>query len=336
VNEIWPSLPFADWKATSKTLHMWTQIVGKIRLALTPWINHSWHVTLYVTARGLTTSPMYVDGRVVEIEFDFVEHELRILTGGTRCRATNESQETRHSENDGTRGSASLREIIRLAPKSVAQFYREVMQALEELEVPVKINTTPNEVDPAIPFEKNETDGAYDPEAANRFWRVLLQCDRVFKDFRSEFCGKCSPVHFFWGSFDLAVTRFSGRKAPEHPGGIPHLPDAVTREAYSHEVSSLGFWPGNEMMPEPIFYSYAYPAPRGFAEAKVEPAFASYNSQLKEFVLPYEQMRQAESPDAALLDFARSTYDAASTLGNWDRAALTEAKPDLHSPPHRS
>jgi len=197
------------------------------------------------------------------------------------------------------------------------------------------INTTPNEVDPAIPFEKNETDAAYDAEYANRFWRVLLQADRVFKQFRSEFCGKCSPVHFFWGSFDLAVTRFSGRRAPKHPGGIPHLPDAVTREAYSHEVSSLGFWPGNEMMPEPIFYSYAYPAPDGFAEATVRPSFASFNAQLKEFVLPYDQMRQTESPDAALLEFAHSTYDAASTLASWDRADFVEVKPDLQSRPPR-
>jgi hypothetical protein len=190
-------------------------------------------------------------------------------------------------------------------------------------------------VDPAIPFEQNETDAAYDPEYANRFWRVLLQTDRVFKEVRSEFCGKCSPVHFFWGSFDLAVTRFSGRRAPPHPGGIPHLPDAITREAYSHEVSSVGFWPGNEMMPDPIFYSYAYPEPRGFSEAAVRPEAASYNSQLKEFVLRYDDMRKAESPDAALLDFARSTYEAASTLGNWDRASLTEVKPHLHSRPQR-
>jgi hypothetical protein len=310
--EIWPALPFSEWKGTAKTLHMWTQIVGKVRLALTPWINHSWHVTLYVTARGLTTSPMYVGARVLEIDFDFVDHLLQFRTG------------------EGTE------KTLRLAPKSVAKFYGEVMATLADLKVDVAISTTPNEVDPAIPFEKDETDASYDPEYANRFWRVLLQSDRVFKEFRSDFCGKCSPVHFFWGSFDLAVTRFSGRRAPQHPGGVPHLPDAVTREAYSHEVSSLGFWPGNEMMPEPIFYSYAYPAPDGFAEAKVKPAIAGYNAQLKEFVLSYEKMRESESPDAALLDFARSTYDAASTLGDWDRAALTEVKPHLHSPPHRS
>ena len=307
--ETWPALPFAEWKETAKTLHMWTQVIGKVRLALTPWTNHSWHVTLYLTARGLTTSPIPFRDRILEIRFDFVSHELRLLMsdGGLKT--------------------------IPLRSQSVAQFYHAVMDALRSLEIEVQINTTPNEVDPAIPFEKNETDSAYDPEFANRFWRVLLQSDRIFKEFRSEFCGKCSPVHFFWGSFDLAVTRFSGRRAPQHPGGVPHLPDAVTREAYSHEVSSLGFWPGNEMMPEPIFYSYAYPEPRGFSEAKVQPSFAKYNPQLKEFVLPYEQMRQAESPDAALLDFARSTYDAASTLGSWDRAALTEVKPLLHSRP---
>jgi Family of unknown function (DUF5996) len=305
--ETWPALPFPEWKATAKTLHMWTQVVGKVRLALSPWTNHSWHVTLYLTARGLTTSPIPFRDRILEIRFDFVSHELRLLTsdGGLKT--------------------------IPLRSQSVAQFYRAVIAALRELEIEVEINTTPNEVDPAIPFEQNETDSAYDPEFANRFWRVLLQSDRVFKEFRSEFCGKCSPVHFFWGSFDLAVTRFSGRHAPQHPGGVPHLPDAVTREAYSHEVSSLGFWPGNEAMPDPIFYSYAYPEPSGFSEAKVQPSFAKYNPQLKEFVLPYEEMRRAESPDAALLDFARSTYDAASTLGNWDRTALTEVKPHLHS-----
>jgi hypothetical protein len=307
IEQVWPALPFADWKETAATLHMWTQIVGKVRLALSPWTNHSWHVTLYLTARGLTTSPIPFRNRILEIRFDFVSHELRLLTsdGGLKT--------------------------IRLRSQSVAEFYRAVMAALRELEIAVEINTTPNEVDPAIPFDQDDKHASYDPEYANRFWRVLLQSDRVFKEFRSEFCGKCSPIHFFWGSFDLAVTRFSGRRAPQHPGGVPHLPDAVTREAYSHEVSSLGFWPGNEMMPDAVFYSYAYPEPAGFSEAKVQPAFAKYNSQLKEFVLPYEQMRSANSPDAALLDFARSTYDAASTLSNWDRAALTEVKPHLHS-----
>jgi hypothetical protein len=310
-SEVWPALPFAEWEETAATLHMWTQVVGKVRLALSPWTNHSWHVTLYLTARGLTTSPIPFGDRILEIRFDFVSHELRLLTSDGQLK------------------------IIPLRAQTVAQFYGVVMDALRDLGIEVRINTTPNEVADGIPFEQDGKHRAYDPEYANRFWRVLLQSDRVFKEFRSEFCGKCSPVHFFWGSFDLAVTRFSGRPAPQHPGGVPHLPDAVTREAYSHEVSSLGFWPGNEMMPEPVFYSYAYPEPSGFSEAKVQPAAASYNPQLKEFVLRYDDMRNAGSPDAALLQFARSTYDAASALGNWDRAALIEVKPDLHSRPQR-
>ncbi len=306
-SEIWPALPFAEWKDTCATLHMWTQIVGKIRLALTPWTNHSWHVTLYLTARGLTTSPIPHHAGIFEIRFDFIDHELRILK---------------------TDGAA---QVIKLRPKSVAAFYREVMDALSQLKVDTTINTTPNEVEPAISFEQDEKHRSYDPEYANRFWRVLAQSDRVFKEFRSHFCGKCSPVHFFWGSFDLAVTRFSGRLAPRHPGGIPHLPDAITREAYSQEVSSLGFWPGNAVAPTPIFYSYAYPEPPGFAEAKVQPSSASYNTTMHEFVLPYDAVRAAKSSDETLLEFAQSTYDAASTLGKWDRAALEEKKPVLHS-----
>jgi hypothetical protein len=307
-NDTWPSLPFADWKETAATLHMWTQIVGKVRLALAPWTNHSWHVTLYLTARGLTTSPIPHGVHTFEIRFDFIDHKLRVL------------------KSDGSGRDLELK------PQSVAHFYERTMSILHELNLPVSINTTPNEIPNPIPFERDEVHRAYDPEYANRFWRVLLQADRVFKEFRSRFCGKCSPVHFFWGSFDLAVTRFSGRTAPPHPGGIPHLPDAITREAYSQEVSSLGFWPGNDAMPEPIFYSYAYPEPKGFSAAKVKPAAASYNAQMKEFVLPYDAVRSANSPDEALLDFAQSTYDAASTLGQWDRAALEEKKPRLHSP----
>ena len=306
-DKLWPALPFPEWKETCVTLHMWTQIVGKVRLALAPWTNHSWHVTLYLTARGLTTSPIPFGAGAFEIRFDFVAHELRLLTSEGRLK------------------------VIPLVPQTVAQFYHAVSEALRDLAIEVHIGMTPNEVDPAIPFDQDDKHASYDPEYANRFWRVLLQSDRVFKEFRADFCGKCSPVHFFWGSFDLAVTRFSGRRAPQHPGGVPHLPDAVTREAYSHEVSSLGFWPGNEMMPEPIFYSYAYPEPKGFSDAKVQPAATIYNAQLKEFVLPYEAVRQAAAPDQTLLEFARSTYDAASTLGNWDRAALAEIKPDLHS-----
>ena len=302
----WPELNYAEWKDTCATLHMWTQIVGKIRLKLSPWTNHSWHVTLYVTARGLTTSPIPHGTDTFEIRFDFIDHNLRIL------------------KSDGGQRSLPLK------PQSVADFYKAVMNALDELGLSVKIDTTPNEIVNPIPFENDEKHRAYDAEYANRFWRVLVQADRVFKDFRSRFCGKCSPVHFFWGSFDFAVTRFSGRQAPPHPGGVPHLPDAITREAYSQEVSSLGFWPGADVMPEALFYSYAYPEPAGFAQAKVKPDAASYNTQLREFTLAYEAVRTAKSPDEALLDFAQSTYDAASTLGKWDRGALEEKKPILH------
>jgi hypothetical protein len=303
----WPSLPFAEWKETCATLHMWLQIVGKIRLALAPWTNHSWHVTLYVTSRGLTTSPIPHGAYTFEICFDFVEHELRIPKSDGATRA------------------------LKLRPQSVAKFYGELMSTLRELDLAVEINTTPNEIPDPIPFERDEQHHSYDPEYANRFWRVLVQTDRVFKEFRARFCGKCSPVHLFWGAPDLAVTRFSGRAAPQHPGGIPHLPDAITREAYSQEVSSLGFWPGNAASPTPIFYSYAYPEPPGFADAKVRPDAAVYLSQLHEFILPYDAVRTADSPDEMLLDFAQSTYDAASTLGKWDRAALVEMKPSLHS-----
>jgi len=306
-DEFWPPLPFEEWKETAATLHMWTQIVGKIRLTQTPWINHSWHVTLYVTSRGLTTSPIPHGLSTFEIMFDFIDHELRI------------------DKSDGARRSIELR------PRSVADFYQAVMSALAEIELPVSINTMPNEIPNPIAFDRDEEHRSYDREYANRFWRILVQSDRVCKEFRARFCGKCSPVHFFWGSFDLAVTRFSGRPAPPHPGGVPHLPDEITREAYSQEVSSLGFWPGNDSAPMPIFYSYAYPEPAGFAEAKIQPSAASYQPKLREFILPYDAVRSAESPDNVLLDFAQSTYDAVSTLAGWNRAALEEVKPSLHS-----
>jgi Family of unknown function (DUF5996) len=305
--EIWPSLPFEEWKNTCATLHMWTQIVGKVRLSLAPWTNHSWHVTLYVTSRGLTTSPIPHGFHTFEIRFDFIDHELRIV------------------KSDG-----ALR-VLRLRAQSVAKFYGELMNALTELGLPVKIDMLPNEIEDPVRFDQDEEHRSYDAEFANRFWRTLVQCDRVFTKFRSRFCGKCSPVHFFWGSFDLAVTRFSGRPAPPHPGGIPHLPDAITREAYSQEVSSLGFWPGNAAVPTPIFYSYAYPEPPGFTEAKIQPSSGAYNAKMREFVLPYDDVRTTKSPDDVLLEFAQSTYDAASTLGKWDRAALEEKKPVLHS-----
>ena len=303
---VWPELNYADWKDTCATLHMWTQIVGKIRLTLSPWVNHSWHVTLYVTSRGLTTSPIPHGTRTFEIEFDFIDHQLLILP------------------------SSGERAAIQLKPRTVADFYREVMDQLDAFDLSTKIDTVPNEIENPIPFEKDEKHRVYDPEYANRFWRALVQTDRVFKQFRARFCGKCSPVHFFWGSFDFAVTRFSGRQAPPHPGGIPHLPDAVTREAYSQEVSSLGFWPGADVMPQAVFYSYAYPEPPGFAQAKIKPGAGSYNTQLREFTLPYDAVRTASSPDEMLLDFAQSTYDAASTLGKWDRPSLEEKKPILH------
>ncbi len=286
---------------------MWTQIVGKIRLTLSPWTNHSWHVTLYVTSRGLTTSPIPHGSHTFEIQFDFIDHQLLI------------------DKSDGARRT------IPLKPQSVAEFYRSIMKTLGDLELPVTINTMPNEIENPIPFDQDEEHRSYDPEYANRFWHVLVQTDRVFKKFRSRFCGKCSPVHFFWGSFDLAVTRFSGRPAPPHPGGVPHLPDEITREAYSQEVSSLGFWPGNAAAPTPIFYSYAYPEPPGFADAKIQPDAASYEAKLREFILPYDAVRTAEKPDEVLLEFAQSAYDAASKLGKWDRAALEEKKPALHS-----
>ncbi len=297
-NDTWPALPFAESKETAATLHMWTQIVGKVRLALTPWLNHSWHVTLYLTARGLTTSPIPHGTALFEMRFDFIDHHLRILRDNGEQRK------------------------IELRPRSVANFYRATMQALQELGLSVKIDHLPNEITDPIPFDRDEQHRSYDLEYANRFWRILLQTDRVFKDFRARFIGKCSPVHFFWGSFDLAVTRFSGRPAPPHPGGVPHLPNDVAREAYSHEVSSAGFWPGNEDMPQAIFYSYAYPAPESFGEAKVEPAAATWNATLREFVLPYDEVRTASDPDTLLLSFLQTTYEAAASLAKWDRLAL--------------
>lgn len=294
----WPSLPFQEWKDTYVTLHMWMQIVGKIRLVQTPWVNHSWHTTLYITSRGLTTSPIPYGSRTFQIIFDFINHELLIQT------------------NDGDMDTMSL------VSRSVADFYEELFARLAELNLEVKIHTTPNEVANPIPFEKDYVHASYDPEYANRFWRALVQVDRVFKQFRARFTGKCSPVHFFWGSFDLAVTRFSGRRAPEHPGGVPHLSDWVTREAYSHEVSSCGFWPGSEQMPQPVFYSYAYPEPTGLNTAMVRPGGAGYNTEFREFIFPYDEVRQSASPDEVLLEFLQSSYEAAAELGGWNRSEL--------------
>ena len=294
----WPGLPLDAWNETFATLHMWTQVVGKIRLVQSPWTNHSWHVTLYVTARGLSTSPIPYGSRSFEIEFDFISHALTIRTS------------------DGRNAS------VPLEPQSVATFYSRVMKEMAGLDLQVHIRTKPNEVPEAIPFDRDETHRSYDREYAFRFWRVLVQTDRVLKMFRARFLGKCSPVHFFWGGGDLAVTRFSGRRAPEHPGGIPNLPDWITREAYSHEVSSCGFWPGGGAIAYPAFYSYAYPEPAGFSSAHVRPDAAFYSSDLREFILPYDEIRRADSPDDTVLAFLQTTYEAAATLAAWDRHAL--------------
>jgi hypothetical protein len=293
----WPALPFEEWRETLATVHMWTQVVGKVRLAQAPHVNHWWQVPLYVTPRGLTTSPMPHGQRTFQIDFDFIGHGLRIETHDGDSRQ------------------------LALAPRTVADFHAEFMSLMKELGLDVKIWTTPVEVPDPIPFERDDTHKSYDREYVERFRRALVQADRVFQRFRSGFTGKSSPVHFFWGSFDLAVTRFSGRRAPEHPGA-PGVADSVTREAYSHEVSSAGFWPGGPALPEPIFYSYGYPEPEGFKDARVGPGAAYYNNDFKEFVLPYEAVRAAEDPDAALLEFFQTTYEAAATHGGWDRAAL--------------
>lgn len=295
--EDWPALNFDDWKDSCATLHLWTQIIGKIRLARTPWINHSWHVPLYVTARGLSTSLIACQPVSFQIDFDFIDHALILST---------------------VNGAGKT---LPLAARSVADFYAQVLQALAGLGIEARIQTMPCEIADAIPFDQDQVHRSYDPEYVNRFWRALVQSTRVLNIFRARYLGKSSPVHFFWGSFDLAQTRFSGRAAPPHPGGVPHLPDWVAKEAYSHEVSSCGFWPGSEALPYPVYYAYAYPEPEGYAAAAV-PAGASYHPALREFILPYETVRQAPDPDALLLDFLEATYAAAATLGGWERAAL--------------
>jgi Family of unknown function (DUF5996) len=296
----WPRLRVSDWVETRDTLHMWTQIVGKIRLVHAPLVNHWWQVTLYVSARGLTSSAIpYRDG-VFDIEFDFLDHQL------------------------GIRESAGQTREVALEPKTVAQFYAQTMGALEELGIPTHIQAKPNEVDPAIPFAEDDRHASYDPQAAQLFWRQLLQTNRVIGDFRSRFLGKVSPVHFFWGSMDLACTRFSGRKAPPHPGGAANCPNWVMIEAYSHELASCGFWPGGGE--EGVFYAYAYPEPAGFPDYPILPASAFYSPDNGEFLLPYETVASAADPDQVLTQFLVTTYTAAAELGDWDRAAL-EADP---------
>jgi hypothetical protein len=291
--ECWPSLPLESWQDTRATLHMVTQIVGKVRMALTPLVNHWWNVPLYVTARGLTTSLIPYGDISFELWFDFLRHQLCLET------------------------SAGILKSLPLAPRSVADFYREVMQMISSAGIEVKIWPMPVEIPNPIPFDQDRVHATYDSQAVEKFWRILLSVDSVFNRFRAEFIGKSSPVHFFWGSIDLAVSRFSGRRAPERPGA-----DAMTREAYSHEVSSVGFWPGNAGVSDAAFFSYTVPEPDGFKQASVRPDAASYNTKLGEFLLPYEDVRKAESPSAALLDFCCTTYQAGATLGNWDRHAL--------------
>src|ERR1017187_3116362 len=300
LNDVWPALPQDAWSGSCAALQLWTQIVGKVRLALTPAINHTWNVPLYPTVRGLTTSPMPHGNRFLQIDFDFIGHVLVLQTSDDR-RAT-----------------------VDLRPTTVANFYQEVMVALDRLETPVRIWQMPVEIAQAVPFDQDLTYREYDPEYVRRFWRILLQSTRVFNVFRARFTGKVSPVHLFWGALDLACTRFSVRTAPEHPS-MPGLPDRVTRDAYSHEVSSCGFWPGAPGI-EPFFYSYAYPEPPGYRDYPIAPAEASFNSQMGEFVLPYDAMRQLANPDDVLLQFLQSTYEAAANCAHWDRAAL-EAPP---------
>jgi hypothetical protein len=291
----WPALDYAASRDTLVTLQLWTQVVGKVRLALSPWLNHSWHVPLYVNAHGLGTSPIHADGGILQIDFDFVDHRLSIRTSGGPDRG------------------------FALAPMSVAEFYARFMAELRAAGSNVDIDVTPNEIVNPIRFPDDNAHAAYDAGAVAALWRALISADRVLRLFRTAFIGKASPVHFFWGSFDLAVTRFSGRAAPLHPGGVPGLPDAVTREAYSHEVSSAGFWPGNDQYPHAAFYSYAYPTPAGFADANIEPDTAVWAAPMGEWLLPYADVRRANDPDATLMRFLETSFDAAAKLGVWDR-----------------
>ena len=303
--EAWPLLPLAQWEETCNTLQLWTQIVGKTRLALAPMQNHWWQVALYSTARGLGTSPIPHGDRTFEVDFDFVDHRLLVRTSDGRA------------------------ESLPLVPRTVADFYARYLDVLRSLGIGLKIRPVPNDVQTPLPFDKDDVHRSYDPDAAWRCWRILVQADRVLKEFRGRFLGKCSPVHFWWGSFDLACTRFSGRTAPPHPGGLPNLPDWVTREAYSHECISAGWWPGNGGGPvrEPAFYAYAYPEPPGCSQAAIRPVEASYHPVMREWVLPYATVVRAPSPDALVLDFLVSTYETAARLGDWNRVALERAVP---------
>lgn len=298
MNATWPELNFNEWKDTLATVQLYAQIVGKIRLRSMPWINHSWHVTLYVTPNGLSTGGMFYEAGIFEIEFDFIQHILVITT------------------------SEGTQQQIDLYARSVADFYAAVFDALSKLNIDVSIYAAPNEIEPAIPFEKDEVHKTYNKEQIKNYWLALVQVHKVFTKFRAGFQGKCSPVHLFWGAFDLAVTRFSGRTAPLHQGGAPNMPLRVMQEAYSQEVSSAGFWPGNETSPQAAFYSYCYPTPAAFGEQTVEPKEAFYSKEMGEFFLLYDVVRNAADPETVLLQFLNSTYKAAAETGNWNRTAL--------------
>lgn len=294
----WPSLAFNDWKDTLATVHLWTQIVGKIRLRKMPWLNHSWHVTLYVTPDGLSTGSVPYQHGIFQVDFNFMQHELIIIT------------------------STGKRATVALRPRTVASFYEELFAQLAALDIDVSIYSMPSEIPGAIPFEKDQLHHAYDQQKIEDFWQALVKIHNVFTRFRTRFTGKCSPVHFFWGAFDLAVTRFSGRDAPPHTGQAPNMPAAVMQEAYSKEVSSCGFWPGSEQYPHAVFYAYCYPAAPAFAEQPVQPAAAFYSADMGEFMLPYDAVQQSADPEETLLAFMQSTYEAAANTGHWDRKAL--------------
>jgi hypothetical protein len=294
----WPTLNFTAIQPTLETLHQWIQIVGKIRLRTMPWQNHSWHTALYITPRGFSTQAISYQGRTFQLDFDFKDHVLLIQ------RADAETQ------------------TIALKPKTVADFYKELFEKLSSMGIEVKIHNAPNEMDPAIPFAENTVNKSYDPEAANTIWKAMLKVNGVFNNFRSEFIGKCSPVHLFWGAFDLAVTRFSGKPAPLHPGGMPNMPLEVMQEAYSQEVSSAGFWPGSKDSPMPVFYAYAYPSDHKFGEQKVAPSEAFYSAEMGEFFLKYEDVQQSDNPEKMLSDFLQTTYEAAVNISDWDRPKL--------------
>lgn len=297
-SQSWPEIPYTEWKETICTLQLWVQIVGKIRLRKMPWTNHSWHVTLYVSPLGLTTGSIPYENGIFQIDFNFIKHELVITANNG------------HSDK------------IDLYPRTVASFHDELFQKLEAMDIHASIHAVPNEIEPAIPFKEDEIHKSYDKDRVNLFWHALINSYNVFTRFRARFVGKCSPVHLFWGAFDLAVTRFSGRKAPLHPGGMPNIPLKVMQESYSHEVSSCGFWPGGEQFPTPSFYSYCYPTPAAFGEQKVLPEEAFYSKEMGEFFLPYDVVRLSKNPEETLLQFLQTTYEAAAITGNWDRDAL--------------